>query len=310
MIYFIIVLAVFILIFGIFGLYTAFNIVHNKKKPDSDITEYDFSWHEPNYETQIKNWIKSLELNYVKVKSPYLYNLNCLIIKNNDKEKWIILLHGVTLNHKAMMDMAYMYSNLGYNILLWDSRNHGSSGGKTITYGYYEKYDLKEVVNYLRKNYAENIKIGMQGISMGSGILLSYASAVKDDCDFYIADCPYSNFEKQVFDVSKRKLKVPDFVIKLILYFAKIFTRWLYKFKLGEIDIAGKINRITNPILFITCRDDGYINPGMTEELYAKCSSDVKRIKIFEEGKHGGAFSKNRDAYIEVVTEFLKEINF
>jgi len=308
MIYFVLALIAVLIIFIILGLYSAFSIAHNKKKPDVELSEYSYSWHEPDYESKIKDWIKEIDLDYFFVKSPYQYNLNCLIVKNNEDKKWVILLHGVTLNHKAMMDIAFMYTNLGFNILLWDSRNHGKSGGSNITYGYYEKYDLKEVVDYLRKNYGEKIKIGLHGVSMGSGILLSYASAVIDDCDFYIADCPYSDFKKQVFDVTKRKLKLPDKIISVIIYFSQIIIRLLFKFEIGKINIEGKIHRVDNPALFITCKDDGYINPHMSEVLYNKCGSDIKEIKLFDEGKHGGAFSKNREEYIKVVKEFLKRI--
>lgn len=309
MIYFVLTLVVVLLIIIILSIFTALSIVHKSEKPDADLVDYSYSWHEPEYELKIKEWIKSIKTDYFTVKSPYLYNINCLNIKNNDNCKWVILLHGVTLNHKAMMDLAYMYTNLGFNILLWDSRNHGKSEGKTITYGYYEKYDLKEIVGYLRANYGKEIKIGMHGISMGAGILLSYATSVSDDCNFYIADCPYSNFKRQVFDVAKRKLRLPDVFVTLIIYFTQLFIRLFYNFDLGKIDIMAKIQHLRNPAMFITCKDDGYINPYMTVELYEKCGSENKKIILFEEGKHGGAFSKNRESYIEGVLEFLKSID-
>ena len=110
------------IVFCIAGLYTAFNVGLNKKKPDIDILKYKYPWHEPDYEKKIKQWIKNIPLNYVKIKSPYQYRINALSIKNNDKEKWVIILHGVTLNHKAVMDLAYMYSEMDYNVLLWDLR--------------------------------------------------------------------------------------------------------------------------------------------------------------------------------------------
>lgn len=309
MIYFVLTFVVFLLIIITLSIFTALSIVHKSKKPDADLFDYSYSCHEPEYELKIKEWITSIKIDYFTVKSPYFYKINCLCIENNNDGKWVILLHGVTLNHKAMMDLAYMYTNLGFNILLWDSRNHGKTEGKTITYGYYEKYDLKEIVDYLRAKHGKEIKIGMHGISMGAGILLSYATSVRDDCNFYIADCPYNNFKQQVFDVAKRKLKLPDFFITLIIYFTQLFLRLFYNFDLGKIDIMAKIQHLGNPAMFITCKDDGYINPDMTVELYEKCSSENKRIILFEEGKHGGAFSKNREVYIKEILEFQKSID-
>lgn len=308
--YFFLALLFIVLVLAYIGFTIAYRTAHNKKKPDYEVLNYDFPWHEPDYNQQIKNWIQKLELNYVKIKSPYYYKLNALVIKNNDGNKWFVILHGVTSNHKAMLDMAYMYSNLGYNVILWDSRNHGVSEGKNITYGYYERHDLKALVDYLRREYGQKIKIGIQGNSMGSSILLSYASGVRDDCDAYIADCPYSNFKKQVFDVSKRAMKMPDFIMNIVMFSAQIMIRMLYKFDIGKIDIESRIHRVENPVLFITCKNDDYINPAMTEELYEKCGSEKKKLVLFDEGKHGGAFSKNRNEYIDTVAGFLEEIDF
>ncbi len=308
--YIILVAAFIVVVFVSLGLHTAFRIAHNEKRTDYSILEYSFPRHESEYEQDIKAWVKIIQKNYVKINSPYKYKINALEIKNNNKDRWIILLHGVTLNHKSVLDLAYMYSIRGFNTFLWDSRNHGESEGENISYGYYEKYDLQVVVDYLRKNHGDNIKIGMHGISMGAGILLSYASGVRDDCRFYIADCPYSNFYNQAFTVAKKTIKMPRFIIRPIMFFAKIFIKRLFKFDLAKIDIAGKIHKIKNPVLFINCRDDDYIDPKMTEELYNKCNSDHKRIIWFDEGGHGGAFTKNRTEYIDGIEKFLEEINF
>lgn len=308
--YFFLFILFLVLIFSVAGFYTAYNIGHNKKKADYDIREYNYPWHEPGYEIKIKQWIKTLSLDYENIRSPYLYKLNTLSIVNNENAKWVIILHGVTLNHKALMDFAYMYSQLNYNVLLWDSRNHGDSEGENITYGYYEKNDLRAVVDWLRKKYGNKTKIGLHGVSMGSGILLSYATGVRDDCQFYIADCPYSNFKKQVADVTKTTIKVPDFIISIIMVFTTFFVKLLFKFDLGKINIADKIHRVENPILFLNCKDDDYIDPSMTQELYDKCVSVKKSITWFDEGKHGGAFGKNREIYIKAVKKFLDSIDF
>lgn len=307
---FLIILLVLFLVFLSLGLYTAVNVGRNKMKQDYDILKYDYHWHEEEYNKKIQKWINGLELNYKKVISIFRYKINVLPIKNNDDGKWVIILHGVTLNHKSVMDVGYMFSQLGYNVLLWDSRYHGKSGGKNITYGYYEKQDLKTVISYLRDEYGSDIKIGLYGMSMGAGIVLSYATGVRDDCDFYIADCPYSNFKKQVFAVTKRKLKSPDFLISIVMFMAAILIKMLYKYDIGKIDIEGKMHRMENPVMFVTCKDDAYINPDMTVKLHEKCNSEYKKLVLYDEGGHGGAFGSNRKEFINDVSEFLKTVGF
>ncbi len=308
--YFLFAIVILILVFISLGLLMAFKIAVKKKKPDVDILELKFPCHEPKYAKEIKDWIQTIPLKYIKIKSPFFYNLNSLEINNGDSEKWVILLHGVTLNHKSMLDLAYLYSRMGYNIILWDSRYHGKSEGRNVSYGYYEKHDLKAVVDYLRTKYGKGIKIGIHGVSMGAGILLSYACSVRDDCDFYIADCPYSNFKQQAFDVAKRDLKLPGFIVSIILFFGQFFIRMIFGYDIGKIDIKGRIHRLENPVLFISCKDDGYIDPNMTKELFEGCKANIKDIIWFENGGHGGAFPYNKDEFIAGVKGFLKKIKF
>ena len=63
--------------------------------------------------------------------------------------------------------------------------------GKTTSYGYYEKHDLKSVVDWLKSRFGTNITLGIHGESMGAATLLQYAGLVEDGADFYIADCPF-----------------------------------------------------------------------------------------------------------------------
>jgi len=88
--YFFLFILFLVIIFCITGLYTAFNIGRNKKKHDYDILDYSYSWHDPDYQAKIKQWIKTVPLNYIKIKSAYHYKINILNIKNNDKSKWIL----------------------------------------------------------------------------------------------------------------------------------------------------------------------------------------------------------------------------
>jgi hypothetical protein len=233
-----------------------------------------------------------------------------LEIKQNDRPEWVILQHGVTMNHKGMLDYAYLYYQMGYNLLLPDARYHGESGGKAISYGYYEKNDMRACVDYLRNKYGKGIKIGMHGVSMGAAIILSYATGVRDDCSFYIADCPYSSFGRQLKDVVRRTLHLPDLIILTVVFFSKLFIRLFYGYDINRINIIAKIHRMESPALFTTCRGDGYIDSKMTEELFEKCRSEIKKLVLYDEGGHTEAYPANREEYTKMITDFLDEIGF
>ncbi|MBN2557738.1 MAG: alpha/beta hydrolase [Clostridia bacterium] len=307
MVYVFYILIVFLLIFSTIGFLAARGIARKKPRPDMDINEYSNNLHDPGYVAEVREWLSKAGYGYVKIKSPYFYEINAFESEGENPGKWVVLLHGVTVSHKYMMDLAYMYSRMGFGVLAWDSRAHGESGGTNISYGYYEKSDLAAAVEYIRDKSDKDIKIGLHGISMGAGILLAYASQVRDDCDFYIADCPYSDFYRQAETVIGRKLHTPDFITSIVMWFTKFFVLRIYGFDLKRINILDRIHVVENPMMFIDCRDDAYIPPQMTQELYEACGSGKKRILWFENGGHGGAYPVHRKEYEAAVFDFLKE---
>lgn len=56
-------------------------------------------------------------------------------------KKTAVIAHGFMGNKDKMYQYAYMFHQLGYNVLLPDDRAHGKSQGKYIGYGWLDKGD-------------------------------------------------------------------------------------------------------------------------------------------------------------------------
>ena len=81
------------------------------------------------------------------------------------------------------------------------------------SYGHYEKYDLQAVVAELKKRKGNDILLGIHGESMGAVTALLYAGMLEDGADFYVVDCPFSNFEEQIKHQLNQEIPLPSWTI-------------------------------------------------------------------------------------------------
>lgn len=90
------------------------------------------------------------------------------------KRGTVVFLHGVAANRESGVGIADHFLAQGFDVLAYDSRAHGESDGKACTYGFYEKEDLRRVLDRVTAP-----PIVLMGTSMGAAIALQ--AAAEDD---------------------------------------------------------------------------------------------------------------------------------
>ena len=83
----------------------------------------------------------------------------------------LVYLHGVTDNRGSSVGIAERFVPMGFDVVAYDSRAHGESGGDACTYGYYEKQDLARVIDHL-----PHAPVVVMGTSMGAAVALQAAA--------------------------------------------------------------------------------------------------------------------------------------
>ncbi len=83
----------------------------------------------------------------------------------------VIFLHGRNQNRDAGIVVARRLVPLGYDVLAYDSRAHGTSDGKYSTFGYYEKRDVSRAIDFLGAD-----RVVLAGVSMGSAVAIQTAA--------------------------------------------------------------------------------------------------------------------------------------
>ena len=281
-----------------FGFMVTNRLMYIKKKDDHFI--YDRELKAQRFD---ENWFNNCPKEELSIDSPNGYPIKGIFFKPLNTNNTIIICHGVTENKINSVRYARMFERLGFNSFVFDHRRHGESGGKTTSYGYYEKFDLAAVVKTVKTLIGNDAILGIHGESMGAASMILYAGLVEDGADFYIADCGFSNFSELIAQIVKKETILRT---KLPIHLADFFLRLRDGYSLKSITPKEAVKSIQAPMLFIHSMEDDFILPYMTKEMYEE-KSEPKMLKLFEKGAHAQSFNQNPQEYEEVVSEFLQK---
>lgn len=241
----------------------------------------------------------------IRLKSPFGYDLFGIYIPNQASSRTVVMAHGITWSLYGMVKYMWMFWNRGFNVLLYDHRNHGRSGGKNTTFGFYEKHDLKVMVDWAFTHLPAGGTVGTFGESLGAGTALQEA-ALDPRLLFVVADCPYSDFEALVkYRASQDYPILPG---GALLKIASFFTRLMTGFQPSYTRPIDGIPSIKTPILFCHGQQDDYIPPSMSEDMFKAKTNGIARLYLAPNAKHAQAFWNNQVEYDEQVGEFLDEV--
>jgi len=110
----------------------------------------------------------------------------------------VILGHGFTRSRQEMLDVAAMLSRNCYNVLLFDWRAHGESGGEQTTFGYEEVKDVAAALDYLStRPEVDSEHIGMLGKSLGAAIAIRGGAALPQ-LKAIVADSPFPSLQDSI----------------------------------------------------------------------------------------------------------------
>ena len=195
------------------------------------------------------------------------------------------------------------YRSLGFDLFLVDDRTHGLSEGKYIGMGNLDRFDCVDWAKYIVERFGSDIKILIQGVSMGGATVVS-ASCEKDMPEQVIgivADCPYTSVWEEYELLLKDRLK---FMTKPILTICEKICKHRagYDFRTNTPLELVKSSRF--PILFVHGDSDSMINYSMSQRLYDACPSR-KQLLIVKGAGHGESVYYDADGYHNAVINFF-----
>lgn len=222
----------------------------------------------------------------------------------NDSDKTVIPLHGYISSRWAEHYMKPTIEFLleeGYNVLVFDFRGHGKSGGKYTTVGDKEILDLKAAVKWLRNNYPEKSKrIGVIGFSMGALVAIRGLSEVEEIC-CGVADSPPIYFDKTGARGMKYFVKLPAWLYLFVKPFSEIFSGG------RTMNVLDYANKIRKPLLLIIGRKDLLVEVGEVQEFYERNKKINPNVELWvTDAPHVRTIQVSPEAWKSRVRQFLK----
>ena len=115
----------------------------------------------------------------------------------------VVMGHGWGESRSQPLKWADILWDCGCDVVTYDHRGHGDSGGEHGTGGFKESYDLVRVTEWLeRKTGLPRERIAWFGVSWGAGTSLQ--AGAREDIAFIIADSPFQDWETAVMERAER----------------------------------------------------------------------------------------------------------
>jgi len=195
----------------------------------------------------------------------------------------VIYLHGNSSSRVEAIPYYKMLLSSYITMFCFDFSGSGKSDGEYISLGWWEREDLKTVVDYLR-NSGRTSTIGLWGRSMGAATALLHADRDPSIAGL-VLDSPYSSLTKLAEELYKKHAGgVPGFVYSMAQWYVKKKIKGAAKFSIDDLAPINHVKKAFIPALFVVAKNDELIDPNHGKELYEAYAGDKNLIWV--DGEH------------------------
>lgn len=248
------------------------------------------------------NWLDEIDYQDASIQSEDQLKLHSYVIENETNSNvWVIVVHGYSGQGYQMGNLAKIYYEMGYNVLLPDARGHGQSEGNYIGMGWDDRLDIIAWIHYINETYS-NPDIILYGVSMGGAtVLMVSGEPLPDNVKLIIEDCGYTSAKAEFSYQLQETFGLPAFPI---MDFANIVTQIKAGYSLDDASALKQVEKATIPILFIHGDADTFVPTKMVYELYEAANTE-KELLIIPNAGHGAASTVDPELYWYTVINFI-----
>jgi pimeloyl-ACP methyl ester carboxylesterase len=192
------------------------------------------------------------------------------------KRGTIVYLHGTADNRGSSVGLIRRVAPMGLDVVAYDSRGHGASEGDVCTYGYFEKQDLRRVIDALAPG-----PIVLLGASLGAAVALQEAAG-DPRVSGVIAVEVFSDLRTIAHE------RAPFFVSDGTIRRAFQLAESRGHFEIDQVSPVNAAKSVWAPVLVIHGANDRDTPPAHSQRVHAALAGP-KRLILVERAGHNGS---------------------
>jgi alpha-beta hydrolase superfamily lysophospholipase len=220
-------------------------------------------------------------------------------------DRAVVIVHGRdssrTADNGELTQQAQGLVKAGYNVLTFDLRAHGESGGTRYSFGPFERRDVLAAVAFVRGRGIPAGHVGLLCHSMGAATCLLSAPQAPD-VSAVVSDSAYARFSDLLTVQFPKRGGLPLFFLPGTLFMANA----LYGIDVRQaapIEVVAAIR--PRPVFFIHGASDTYVPPENAQLLWTASGEAATMLWMVPGVEHDRAYRTNPEEYLRRVVTFL-----
>ncbi len=245
-------------------------------------------------------WWEKVKFETVKIENREKMKLVGHFFDNNS-DKTVIIVHGYGGSYIEMQPYCKFFMARNFNILAVDNRAHGDSEGRCLGFGWYDRLDILDWLDFLNKKNPEQ-KIVLFGVSMGAtAVCCASGEKLPSNVVAAISDCAFANGEKQIRQVVAKKFPIGKLFIKHFLSYLKR----VHSFDIMQVDAIKQVKNTKIPILYIAGQADDFVPVQNLFDLYSATPENLREKYVVQDAGHSLSYATAGVMYERKINSFL-----
>lgn len=252
---------------------------------------------------KVHSWLAKQNYDTWIIKNKQDMNLTGYYFPKENPNFTFVLVHGY---HGRALNMDVhakaFYEAFNCDLFLPDLRSHGQSDGETVGWGWEDKEDIKQWIEYLSKKHP-NRPIVLFGESMGAATVSYLSCEDMPNVKAIIEDCGYSDLYEEFNFQAKNITHLP---LAPFYFGVNEEVKKNHGYKIKEASCVECAKQAKYPMMFVHGLEDEVVPSYMVFDLFNACPTE-KQLFVVKDAKHTQCIKLEREWYLETLKEFLEE---